>query len=312
MQDAHANKLKQALPDKLAAQAAHIIGSSKNSLGLPGMDSSRVEATVNAALMNDNDNSAHALPRLPLFEPQQLEQRDEDGQQGPSYYPPQRTSRRISAKRSRDPDADVDVATLSPPKRVARMNTLYAQMERVLEQQKRLAEQVDLAKAELARVTEENDNLFAATAHIGAAMHAAIEERDAQAGAPSTVPSLGIEEPQQRMSQEQAQQPMGGPTLVPVDMPGGHGTCIMLTPGSVGLAALFSPSGDDLFAACDMFVSPLGRLPQLEGGAATEQRRGNLFQDEAPMAAALAMLAEQAANAPRPATSEDNSFSFRL
>ena len=193
------------------------------------------------------------------------------------------------------------------------MHSLESHLTQILEHQKRLAEEIRLAKAELDRVSEENDNLFAATAHIGAAMHAAIEERDSHAGAPLSVPALGIEEPQQQIAQEQPQQPLGGPILVPVEMPGGPS--FVLTPGSAALAALFSPNcGDDLFAACSMFVSPADRLAQMQNTA--QRRAGNLFQDDAaaaPSAAGMSMgvpLQHQAA--PRPAVSEEKSFSFRL
>jgi hypothetical protein len=325
LQDAYAAKLKQSLPEKLATEAANVIISAKITLGLSGIDTTRIEATVAAALTAD----ANALPgALPTLEPQQLDQqRTTEAQQ--QTQQPQRTSRRVAAKRARDPEADIDPATLPPPKRVARMESLYEQLRALHDYNSTISSSIRQVKGDLEKLNEENENLWAATAHIGAAMHAAIEERDAQAGEISYLPgSLGEEEPeelehqhplQQQQQQQQEQMPpstVGGPTLVPV-VQHTAGRPPLLTPGTAGLAALFSPSGDDLFAACNMFISPTDRVVAPPSGA-EKQLRGSLFPETTKKAIAAAAEAtrvpaveEKARNA-QPALSDDKSFSFRL
>lgn len=195
--DAYAAKLKQALPEKLSTEASGVIKSAKSNLGLPEVDTTRIEATVSAALAADANALAALLPSLPTLKPQQLEkQRTNEAQQ--QTQQPQRTSRRVAAKRARDPEADVDPATLPPPKRVARMEALYNQLRALHDYNVTLSSSIRQLKGDLEKLNEENENLWAATAHIGAAMHAAIEERDAQAGEISFLPgSLGEEEPEE-------------------------------------------------------------------------------------------------------------------
>ena len=153
------------------------------------------------------------------------------------------------------------------------------------------------AQAHLAKIQEENDNLWGATAHIGAAMHAAIEERDSShsggGGGNSSSLSFGniwaTEQKQtrhnhhhhhdhlQHQNEQQEQQPGVGPHMVPVMPPpstGGVGIGIgvggIFTPGTGGLASLFG--GEDLFAALDMFVNhPTERLFATGGGGEGEK-----------------------------------------
>jgi hypothetical protein len=301
LQDAYAAKLKQTLPDKLATEAANVINTAKATLGLPGVDTSRIEASVSAALAADVNAIPGALPTLELQQEQQ--QRMSDGMQ------PQRTSRRVAAKRARDPEVEVDPATLPPPKRVARMEALYEQLRALHDYNTTLSSNLRQVKASIEKNNEENENLWAATAHIGAAMHAAIEERDAQAGEISFLPSLGDEDlehhhPLQHHQQHPHQEQMppstaGGPTLVP-QRP------TLLTPGTAGLAALFSPSGDDLFLACNMFVSPTDRAPLFP-----ETAKKATGAAVAPQQAGAAAAQEKTKDA-QPALSDDKSFSFRL
>ena len=151
------------------------------------------------------------------------------------------------------------------------------------------------AQAHLAKIQEENDNLWGATAHIGAAMHAAIEERDSShsggGGGNSSSLSFGniwaTEQKQtrhnhhhhhdhlQHQNEQQEQQPGVGPHMVPVMPPpstGGIGIGVggIFTPGTGGLASLFG--GEDLFAALDMFVNhPTERLFATGGGGEGEE-----------------------------------------
>ena len=151
------------------------------------------------------------------------------------------------------------------------------------------------AQAHLAKIQEENDNLWGATAHIGAAMHAAIEERDSShsggGGGNSSSLSFGniwaTEQKQtrhnhhhhhdhlQHQNEQQEQQPGVGPHMVPVMPPpstGGIGIGVggIFTPGTGGLASLFG--GEDLFAALDMFVNhPTERLFATGGGGEGEK-----------------------------------------
>lgn len=331
LQDAYAAKLKQALPEKLSTEASGVIKSAKSNLGLPEVDTTRIEATVSAALAADANALAALLPSLPTLKPQQLEkQRTNEAQQ--QTQQPQRTSRRVAAKRARDPEADVDPATLPPPKRVARMEALYNQLRALHDYNVTLSSSIRQLKGDLEKLNEENENLWAATAHIGAAMHAAIEERDAQAGEISFLPgSLGEEEPEELDHHHPLQHPhhhqhepmppstAGGPTLVPQtqQVPQPTGRPPLLTPGTAGLAALFSPSGDDLFAACNMFISPTDRVVAPPATGAEKQLRAPLFPETA--AAAPEIVAGRATSATeerrkdaQPALSDDKSFSFRL
>lgn len=326
LQDAYAAKLKQALPEKLATEATGIINAAKANLGLPGVDTTRIEATVSAALAADAKALAGPLPSLPTLEPQQPEERSTNEVQQQTQQP-QRTSRRVAAKRARDPEADVDPATLPPPKRVARMEALYDQLRALHDYNITLSSSIRQVKGDLDKLNDENENLWAATAHIGAAMHAAIEERDAQAGEVSFLPgSLGEEEPeelehhplQHQQQQQHEQMPpstAGGPTFVPQTA----GRPPLLTPGTAGLAALFSPSGDDLFAACNMFISPTDRVVAPPATGAEEQLRGSLFPETAKKATAGARVEAAAGRATeerrkdaQPALSDDKSFSFKL
>lgn len=330
LQDAYAAKLKQALPEKLATEASGVINAAKANLGLPGVDTTRIEATVSAALAANANALAGALPSLPSLETQQLEQeRTNEAQQHTQQ--PQRTSRRVAAKRARDPEADVDPAKLPPPKRVARMEALYDQLRALHDYNVTISTSIRQVKGDLEKLNEENENLWAATAHIGAAMHAAIEERDAQAGEISFLPgSLGEEEPEelelhhplQQQQQQHEQMPpstVGGPTLVPQTQTAGRPS--LLTPGTAGLAGLFSPSGDDIFAACNMFISPTDRVVAPPATGAEKQLRESLFPETAKKAAAGVLEAaagrapaaeEERRNEARPADSDDKSFSFKL
>jgi hypothetical protein len=202
------------------------------------------------------------------------------------------------------------------------MEALYDQLRALHAYNTTLSSSIRQGKSDLERLNEENENLWAATAHIGAAMHAAIEERDAQAGEISFLPSLGDEEDEElehhhplQLHQQQEQMPpstIGGLTLVPQS-----NRPPILTPGTAGLAALFSPSGDDLFAACNMFVSPTDRViappeQSLRGSLFPETAKKTTSAAAAVVPKAVVVADENTAKDAKPALSDDKSFSFRL
>lgn len=294
--------MKQALPDKLAAEAAQVIDRSKASLGLPSLDATRVEALISGVLAENG-----ALPRMSTLEPQQLEQRPDGGAAAPP-----RASRRASAKRGRDAEEDVDPAQLPPPKRIERMESGYEEMRVAVDTGRALEAALRQARAQLDALRHSNDHLWGAFAHIGSAIHAAIEVRDAAAGTgPTLLPALGPGPPGEHLAaaarhHSEMLLPEAPPTiagLVPVAPPPSAGP--VFTPGSAGLAALFSPSGDDLFAACGMFVSPMDGTAT---AAAQAPLRGQLFPE-------TTAAAVDEAEEPQPAASDDDddrSFSFKL
>jgi len=113
--------------------------------------------------------------------------------------------------------------------------------------------------------------LWAMAAHIGAAMHAAFEELSgsgAGSGEQLAQPSEEQPDAQEAMVVNPPQpMPESGPAGVPMPTPG------------MNLASIFSPSGDDLFAACGMFVSPEDRLPAA-GEATNADRPRQLFTED--------------------------------
>ena len=300
-QEAYAAKLKQALPEKLSSQAADIIAQAKSSLGL-GADANApgtaaVEAAITKVLSENKKRHPRTLPPLPTL-PRITSDHPHQQPSQHQQHPPQRTSRRMAQKRAREVvDTETDPAALPPSKRVQRMEALYDQLRELNDYQSMMVRSLREAKAELAAAKEENDNLWAATAHIGAAMHAAIEERDSCA---TVVPVLGGEEEddhdmhhhnhnsnENRFSaallhtssqQQQEHNLVVGDGLVPMvnasgnnnhnhngGGAGGGGLPFslapnsmgrdhpLLTPGTAHLASLFSPMGDVLEDAMNMF-----------------------------------------------------------
>lgn len=241
------------------------LNAARASLGLHSFDASVVEQHLFHVLRDEGEPRAE--PRRFEAEPEQLPSRATDAAVHPISQ--QRVGgRRTKRQRSTDDDLEnddtADPATLAPAKRVQRMNRLYHNLRQTQQLHSTLNQAINQARGKLADIALENEQLWAAMAHIGAAMHAAIEERDKPAlpHSPSLQPAVQIE------PLDVQYHPPYAPTLGGAPMP-------TISPGVV-LGSIFSPNGDDLFAACNMFVSPAERMAAAAEG---EKLRWNLFPD---------------------------------
>jgi len=253
----------------------------KASLGLHSFDASAVEQHLCNVLRNEREPGA--APRRSHAEPEQLSTRTTDAVVHP--IPQRAGGRNLKRQRSsddeRENDDTVDPATLPPAKRVQRMNRLYNKLRQTQQFHSALNQTINQAKGKVADITMENEQLWAALAHIGAAMHAAIEERDKPVLPQPSKLEPAIQLGPTDLRYQQVYGPAGGPMTMPTISPG------------VGLGGIFSPSGDDLFAACNMFVSPAERMAAAAEG---EKLRWNLFPDMPPQV--LAQQAQPVATAP--------------
>lgn len=167
-------------------------------------------------------------------------------------------------RRNKRPLSSLDNIEIQMPakKRMESMKSLEERLETVQSRNMKLKETVNQAESKCKMAREENEQLWGAAAHIMAALSAALEARreaaylymqqqqDGNLAVPDSVP-------------QQQQQ-------VPNSMP-------RFTPCPTGLAGMFSPMGDDLFAACNMFISPLGLLTTLP----PKDNPRNLFPENA-------------------------------
>lgn len=244
-------------------QINQTVAAAKLSTGLTKFDASRIESALIAAVQNnapDNDDSnnlrvnATKAPGMPSSATnattfvQGLAIREPDNA-GNIYNVCSDGQGNLKRPRSSDSEEYEDPDLMRrPSKRLQRMNELYGILHKAREDNAKIDYEIWQVKSEIAQVAHENSQLWAALAHIGAAMHAAIEERDA-ATAPRAQPTAPI----------LPAPAVTGPSPALVPAPGLHANLPILTPGTIALAALFSPNGDDIFAGCNLFSSPLDR-----------------------------------------------------
>jgi hypothetical protein len=246
------------LPQKLVEQINQTVATAKLSTGLTKFDASRIQNALIASVQNnalDNDDSnndvtkASGMPssatnatkqELAIREPDNAENFHNICSNGQGNLKRPRSS---DFEEYEDPDL-----MRRPSKRLQRMNELYGILHKAREDNAKIDYEICQVKSEIAEVAHENSQLWAALAHIGAAMHAAIEERDA-----STAPAA------QPAASTQTVPAATGPSPALVPAPGLHANLPILTPGTITLAALFSPNGDDIFAGCNLFTSPVDR-----------------------------------------------------
>ena len=250
------------LPQKLVEQINQTVATAKLSTGLTNFDASRIQNALIATVQNnsldndDSDNDATKAPGMPRSATnatnvvQGLAIREPDNA-GSFFNNICSNGQSNGLKRPRSSDLeeyeDPDLVR-RPAKRLQRMNELYGILHKAREDNAKIDYKICQVKSEIAEVAHENSQLWAALAHIGAAMHAAIEERDA-----STAPAA------QPASSTLAVPDVTGPSPALVPAPGLHANLPILTPGTITLAALFSPNGDDIFAGCNLFTSPVDR-----------------------------------------------------
>jgi hypothetical protein len=256
VQAAHAAKLLQELPGALQGEMRRAVADAKGALGMPGYDASRIEAQLRSVLQAENGAAPSSAPggAPPAAHPARPG-RDDAGEGGGAQAAAARGAKRAHA--ATRPDAAHEV---HPKRRIDLIKELEAQLAHIYHRTRALEQAAAQAEARRAEAAQENESLWALTTHIHTAIAVALAERRAQAAAaPRAVPAPPPPAPPPPPPATQQRQPEAG-GQVPQS-----GGLPRMTPGN-GLAALFSPDGDDLFAACNMFISPADRALAAQPG----------------------------------------------
>jgi len=278
----------------------------KGDVGLQAFDSSRIEAHLRASLL-EQAAPPFASPSYgaPPYEYQTYDAKPADPRPQSAAPPadePAASQHRVRRKRARFEDSDYEYEEadeLPPRKRLDRMNALYDELRQAHQRNLSLDRAVYQVHKHVTEELRNNEILWAMSAHIGAAMHMAVEERDLNAQEQLKTSRYEEDEKEEEEAEVvEAKAPVAVAAEQTTARPG-------LSPGAAMFAAIFSPDGSDLFAACNMFVSPTDRAVQAEDPV---EKPRELFPEDArqaPVVDAQAPVEKQAV----PLNTED-SFSF--
>lgn len=329
MQAILTSKMLNALPEKLDHQMKQTIAQAKASVGLDHFDSSTIENRLQATLQhpstdftntqNTRATAHHPSSHHKSARPQQLQgpqhqainARHRRKRARPSYLDDLTDDEEIGVGGGLDPKESI----VPPRKRLETINHLSNELRDVENRNRRLYSILTQTESKLQSETADNNTLWAMVAHIGAAIHAAVEERKGEAA--SLANALAAVQAQQQQHDGEACKDVkekGGAAVEPAK-PVGHeedeaeraaaviddGATVhaqhqalhiqvhsnhdqqqqqqmtalkratslrhvcqpsAFTPGMVqggvsGQEQLISPNGEDLFAACGMFSSPM-------------------------------------------------------
>jgi hypothetical protein len=246
------------------------VTAAKASLGLHAYNSSRLEGRLRAVLQEENAAAPSSAPGTAPPSTQQARPGRGDAPASGVGLPP---------LQKRAPKRPLPSAAAEPPakRRIDVIKDLEAQLLRAYQIIRSLEHSAEQAEAERAAAVQENDALWALAAHVHAALSAAVAERRQAAAVaqehPAAPPSVLPPAPPLALQQQPLVPMQPGQVPQPGALP-------RMTPGG-GLAALFSPDGDDLFAACNMFVSPWDRV----AGQQERDKPRKLFGEELALAA---------------------------
>jgi hypothetical protein len=190
------------------------------------------------------------------------------------------------------------------------MRALEARLQQAYQLTAALAAAARGAEARRDAAVAENEQLWAATAHVGACVNAAVEERRAREAATARDAAQrraeegddeegdsdedeDDDDDEEETDSDDDDARAGAavfaaaaaalpappaaaapPPPPPLRLPAGQVPLPGLTPGTAGLASLFSPDGE-LFAASGMFITPSERLAAVAGA---QDRPRQLFQ----------------------------------
>ena len=177
--------------------------------------------------------------------------------EGPVQEPQKKSSLVPQKKRG-------DLVDATPEVRFQKIQALYSELQRMQEVEYQLKVSIKHRDNQIASHAKDNNSLWSMAAHVGAAIQMALDEETRQATnqEPVVVAKTPVRQKRRRSSmgaQDKENQPaakvLKTPTMTNVD-----GQQLL------ELEELFnSPGTSELFAACDMFMSPFGFAPLSTG-----------------------------------------------